>query len=76
MDCYVIFELCFYYGRILLCLLVLIEVGVKWVVIGMLDFNLRVVGCGVRMLEEVGVEVIIGVWEISVCVFYIGFVLC
>lgn len=60
-------EFCLYYGCIGFCVEVLVEVDVKKVVIVILDFNFLVVGNGVEILENVGIEVIIGVCEEELC---------
>lgn len=56
-DIYVIFELCSYYGKILLCVELIINFGIKRVFVVMRDFNLFVVGRGISMIEKVGIEV-------------------
>lgn len=58
---YVMFEFCFYYGKILFCVEVLIKVGVVCVVVVFKDNDLCVFGCGFKMFVDVGIEVIIGV---------------
>jgi diaminohydroxyphosphoribosylaminopyrimidine deaminase / 5-amino-6-(5-phosphoribosylamino)uracil reductase len=60
---YVTLEPCSHYGRTGPCALAVVRAGVKQVVIATLDPNPLVSGRGVRMLEEAGVEVIVGVCE-------------
>lgn len=57
---YVILEFCVYYGCMLLCVLVLIEVGVLCVVVVMCDLFLKVDGGGFDLLCNVGIEVVEG----------------
>jgi len=60
---YVTLEPCSHYGRTGPCSKALIEAGVKQVVIAMRDPNPLVAGKGIKMLEDAGIEVSIGVLE-------------
>jgi len=56
-------EPCSHYGKTPPCAKMIIEKGIKHVVVGMLDPNPLVAGKGVEMLREAGVEVEVGVME-------------
>lgn len=60
---YVNLEPCSHYGKTPPCAELIIKKGIPRVVIGMLDPNPMVAGRGVKMLQEAGVEVIVGVME-------------
>ena len=60
---YVTLEPCSHYGRTGPCAVALVEAGIKKVVIAALDPNPLVAGNGVKILEDAGIEVIIGVCE-------------
>lgn len=60
---YVSLEPCSHYGKTPPCAKLVIERGINRVVIGCLDPNPAVSGRGVRMLQEAGIEVTIGVLE-------------
>jgi len=64
-DCilFVNLEPCSHYGKTPPCAKMIIEKGIKHVVVGMLDPNPMVAGKGVKMLREAGVEVEVGVLE-------------
>lgn len=72
-TCYVTLEPCSHYGRTPPCALALQEAGVRRVVIGMLDPNPRVAGRGVKMLQDAGIDVAIGVEEAACQRLYHGF---
>lgn len=60
---YVTLEPCSHYGRTGPCALAIVEAGIKKVVIATLDPNPIVSGNGVKILEEAGIEVVIGIHE-------------
>lgn len=60
---YVTLEPCSHYGRTGPCALAIVEAGIKRVVIATLDPNPLVSGRGVKILEDAGIEVIIGIHE-------------
>lgn len=60
---YVSLEPCSHYGKTPPCAELIINKGIGCVVIGMLDPNPQVAGRGVRMLQEAGIEVRVGVLE-------------
>jgi diaminohydroxyphosphoribosylaminopyrimidine deaminase/5-amino-6-(5-phosphoribosylamino)uracil reductase len=60
---YVTLEPCCHYGKTPPCTEAVIESGIKRVVVGMLDVNPIVAGNGVRLLQEHGIEVKVGVLE-------------
>ncbi|WP_298829541.1 bifunctional diaminohydroxyphosphoribosylaminopyrimidine deaminase/5-amino-6-(5-phosphoribosylamino)uracil reductase RibD [uncultured Planococcus sp.] len=60
---YVTLEPCSHVGRTGPCAQALIDAGIKKVIVATLDPNPIVAGNGVRMLEEAGIEVIVGVRE-------------
>ena len=64
-DCtlYVNLEPCSHYGKTPPCAKLLIEKGIRTVVVGQLDPNPQVSGRGVQMLRQAGIEVRVGVLE-------------
>lgn len=60
---YVTLEPCSHFGRTGPCAQAIIDAGIKKAVVATLDPNPIVAGNGVRMLEEAGIEVIVGVCE-------------
>ncbi len=60
---YVNLEPCSHYGKTPPCALMLIEKGVIRVVIGMTDPNPKVAGEGIKILEDSGIEVVVGILE-------------
>jgi diaminohydroxyphosphoribosylaminopyrimidine deaminase / 5-amino-6-(5-phosphoribosylamino)uracil reductase len=62
-DIYVNLEPCSHYGKTPPCVLKIIQSGIKRVIIGMEDPNPLVSGRGIKMLQDEGIEVIVGVLE-------------
>jgi diaminohydroxyphosphoribosylaminopyrimidine deaminase/5-amino-6-(5-phosphoribosylamino)uracil reductase len=60
---YVSLEPCSHYGKTPPCAELIIRKGIGRVVVGMLDPNPQVAGRGVRMMQEAGVDVKVGVLE-------------
>ena len=58
---YVTLEPCCHYGKTPPCTEIIIEKGIKKVVVGLLDPNPLVAGKGIKILEDEGIEVITGV---------------
>jgi diaminohydroxyphosphoribosylaminopyrimidine deaminase/5-amino-6-(5-phosphoribosylamino)uracil reductase len=60
---YVTLEPCCHYGKTPPCTEIIIEKGIKKVFVGILDPNPLVAGRGVKMLQEAGIEVEVGLCE-------------
>lgn len=60
---YVTLEPCAHYGRTGPCAKALVEAGVKRVVVAMVDPNPQVAGKGIKILEDAGIEVKVGILE-------------
>jgi diaminohydroxyphosphoribosylaminopyrimidine deaminase/5-amino-6-(5-phosphoribosylamino)uracil reductase len=60
---YVTLEPCCHYGKTPPCTDIIIEKGIKKVVVGLLDPNPLVSGKGIKILEDAGIEVVTGVEE-------------
>jgi len=70
---YVNLEPCNHQGRTPPCTEALIEAGIKTVVVGMVDPDLRVAGGGIARLRAAGIEVITGVDEAACLALNVGF---
>ena len=71
---YVTLEPCSHTGRTGPCAVALLEAKVARVVIAMQDPNPQVSGRGIRLLEEAGIEVAVGLLESEACALNPGFV--
>jgi len=71
---YVTLEPCSHIGRTGPCAVALQEAKVSRVVIAMVDPNPQVSGRGIRLLEEAGIEVAVGLLEIEARVLNPGFI--
>lgn len=60
---YVTLEPCSHYGKTPPCAKAIVESGIKKVVIGLKDPNPLVAGRGIKILEDSGVEVMVGILE-------------
>lgn len=62
-DIYVTLEPCSHYGKTPPCAKKIIEMGIKRCIVASLDPNPLVSGRGIKMLQDAGIEVIVGVME-------------
>lgn len=60
---YVTLEPCSFHGRTPSCAQALVKSGVKQVFVAMLDPDPRNAGAGIRILQEAGIEVVVGLLE-------------
>lgn len=60
---YVTLEPCSHYGKTPPCAKAIVESGIKKVVIGLKDPNPLVAGRGIKILEDSGIEVMVGILE-------------
>lgn len=60
---YVSLEPCSHYGKTPPCANLIVEKGIRKVVIATLDPNPKVAGNGIKILQQAGVEVVVGVLE-------------
>ncbi len=60
---YVTLEPCSHFGKTPPCAKKIVEMGIKKCVIATLDPNPKVAGKGVKILEEAGIEVVVGIEE-------------
>ena len=64
---YVTLEPCCHYGKTPPCTEIIIEKGIKKVFVGILDPNPLVAGKGVKILQDAGIEVEVGLCENEIC---------
>lgn len=72
-TCYVTLEPCSHFGRTPPCAQLLVDKKVKKVIIAMVDPNPSVAGRGIRMLEDAGIEVEVGLLEQDARQLNLGF---
>ena len=73
-TCYVTLEPCSHYGRTPPCALALTKAGVKRVVVAMVDPNPKVAGKGIKILEDAGIQVDVGLFEDQAKSLNLGFI--
>ena len=73
-TCYVTLEPCSHFGRTPPCAVALTKAGVKRVVIAMVDPNPKVAGRGIKILEEAGICVEVGLLEEQAKALNFGFI--
>ena len=73
-TCYVTLEPCSHFGRTPPCAIALTKAGVKRVVIAMVDPNPKVAGRGIKILEEAGISVEVGLLETEAKALNLGFI--
>ncbi|RBW42481.1 bifunctional diaminohydroxyphosphoribosylaminopyrimidine deaminase/5-amino-6-(5-phosphoribosylamino)uracil reductase RibD [Psychromonas sp. B3M02] len=72
-TCYVTLEPCAHFGRTGPCALALVKAGVKRVIVAMVDPNPKVAGGGIRILEEAGIQVDVGLLTAEAEALNLGF---
>jgi len=72
-ECYVTLEPCSHFGRTPPCATLLIESGIRHVIIAMMDPNPLVSGRGIELLEAAGIKVTVGVLQAQSEALNIGF---
>jgi diaminohydroxyphosphoribosylaminopyrimidine deaminase/5-amino-6-(5-phosphoribosylamino)uracil reductase len=73
-TCYVTLEPCSHFGRTPPCAIALSKAGVRRVVIAMVDPNPKVAGRGIKILEEAGIKVDVGLLEEQAKALNLGFI--
>ncbi|AGH80827.1 bifunctional diaminohydroxyphosphoribosylaminopyrimidine deaminase and 5-amino-6-(5-phosphoribosylamino) uracil reductase [Psychromonas sp. CNPT3] len=73
-TCYVTLEPCSHFGRTPPCALALIKAGVKRVCVAMRDPNPQVAGQGIKLLQDAGIEVSVGLLEPQAKQLNLGFI--
>jgi diaminohydroxyphosphoribosylaminopyrimidine deaminase/5-amino-6-(5-phosphoribosylamino)uracil reductase len=73
-TCYVTLEPCAHFGRTPPCAFALTKAGVKRVVVAMVDPNPKVAGRGVKILQDAGIQVDIGLLEEQANELNLGFI--